>query len=692
MAGGAEGLLLSFVQEKLDEIPEQLRGPLLTGLVLALVDPTSNQRVAGGATTAEIAHKAQAPENLMTPYLDRLIHPRVRLLEKTVEGRYRLPHERLVPVLRRLAGLNLAEKDQVRIQFENEFRRWCEAKASRRLLRGKDLALVLHNQQSLVQGEDAAQKEEYITASMSRRTRFRLAAVAVVLVLAVCGYWGVRWTDTWIQRDRLSSWGLSPALFDLQYEADWISIRGGDISFTGGNVNDLAWLRSRHVKELFLHYTGPNLEALSRLTGLTSLTLNLSDSSLQSLSPLEKLTGLTSLALDLDNSNVQSLSPLDKLTGLKSLTLNLWDSPVRSFSPLEKLTGLTSLTLVDSPVQSLPQLEKLTSLKSLTLDLSDSPVQSLSPLEKLTGLTSLTLVGPPGQSLPKLEKLTSLKSLTLDLRFKSVQSLSPLEKLTGLISLTLTLGPNVQSLPQLEKLTSLKSLTLDLSDSSLQSLSPLEKLTGLTSLTLVDRPVPSLSPLEKLTGLTSLTLTLGPNVQGLPQFEKLTGLTSLELDLSRSNVQNLSPLEKLTSLKSLTLRGATGLSLSPLEKLTGLTSLTLAGRLVQSLSPLEKLTSLKSLTLDLSRSNVQSLSPLEKLTSLKSLTLDLRNGTQVQSLSVLNSLASADDLQILVPVNLLSSFPDNDHLRGVTKVTLRIGSKDNRISIAHGFKYVSLSQ
>jgi hypothetical protein len=74
-AGGAQGFLLSFVQEKLDEIPEQLRGPLLTGLVLALVDATTNQRVVGDATTTEIASKAQIPK---TCYLHTWIASRTQ--------------------------------------------------------------------------------------------------------------------------------------------------------------------------------------------------------------------------------------------------------------------------------------------------------------------------------------------------------------------------------------------------------------------------------------------------------------------------------------------------------------------------------------------------------------------------------------------------------------------------------------
>jgi hypothetical protein len=142
-------------------------------------------------------------------------------------------------VLRRLAGLTLAEKDQVRIQFENEFRGWCETKASSRLLTGKDLTIALRNRQSLIQGDDAAQKDEYLGVSVRRRTRFRIAALAVVVVLAACGYQSVRWADAWIQRDRLSKWGLPPALFEAQFEVDSMQIKAPNTP-----INTIGSLRS----------------------------------------------------------------------------------------------------------------------------------------------------------------------------------------------------------------------------------------------------------------------------------------------------------------------------------------------------------------------------------------------------------------------------------------------------------------
>ena len=80
--------------------------------------------------------------------------------------------------------------------------------------------------------------------------------LALVLVLSACGYEGGRWFDAWLQRDRLSKMGISPAFFEAQYEANRVSI--------GSRINDLAWLRSRQLRELDLTtYVGLGLDSLT---------------------------------------------------------------------------------------------------------------------------------------------------------------------------------------------------------------------------------------------------------------------------------------------------------------------------------------------------------------------------------------------------------------------------------------------
>jgi hypothetical protein len=545
LAGGAQGLLLSFVQQKLEEIPEDVRAPLLKGIALALISPSNNQRVAAGDTVAAIASKAETSEKALAPWLERLAHPRVRLLEKlekkTAAVRYRLPHERLVPVLRRLAGGTLASLDQLRLRFEGEYARWREGGDSRHFIRGKDLRNVLRHSEQFVQGETAPAKTQYLAACVRRRVFIRLAIGAAVVAMAGIGYASYRAWDSSIQHANLKSWGLPPGLLRMQHDIDGLEIARHP-------VNDLAWLKSTRIKKLGLLFTGSRLTGLEQLKGLTSLTFNLSGSEVTSLAGLEQLKGLTSLTLNLSDSEVTSLAGLEQLKGLTSLTLNPGGSPVTSLEGLEQLKGLTSLALDlrGSKVTSFGGVGQLKGLTSLTLDLFNSKVTSLAGLEQLKGLTSLTLnvSGSPVTSLRELEQLKGLTSLTLNLFNSPVTSLEGLEQLKGLTSLTLNLGASqVTSLGGLEQLKGLTTLTLDLFNSTITSLKGLEQLKGLTSLTLNlgASKVTSLAGLEQLKGLTTLTLNLGASkVTSLGELEQLKRLISLNMSLPASLVTSFS--------------------------------------------------------------------------------------------------------------------------------------------------------
>jgi hypothetical protein len=153
LAGGAEGLLLAYVQDRLQEVPESIRAGLLRGLIFTLVDPITNQRKAEGAGAEE--------------------------------PRYRLPHERLIPVLRRLTGAVLAQLDQTRLLFQDRFAHWKQTGSSQYLLRGEDLRRTEQFRDALLPGAGSAQRIDYFRASLRRRNFLR-AAVAGVMGAAVC--------------------------------------------------------------------------------------------------------------------------------------------------------------------------------------------------------------------------------------------------------------------------------------------------------------------------------------------------------------------------------------------------------------------------------------------------------------------------------------------------------------------------
>jgi hypothetical protein len=691
LAGGAEGLLRSYVEQKLEEeVPEAMRRPLLKGIVLALIDLSKEQRVAEGATLSIIASRAEIPESTLSPSLERLAHPRVRLLEKLDSNHYRLPHERLVPVLRQLTGTVLASLDRLKLVFEDGFARWSKTRSRQYLLTGEDLSQVSRNRSHFLKGEGVAQRTKYLAACLAGRDIRRGITSGLVLTAMIIGFLTVKlWNDS-IDSEKLKSWDIQPELIKEQELVD-------SINLSRRQVNDLSWLHHDvRLKEIMLSFSGASLKGIEKLTGLTSLTLNLnSEPAAANLVGLEKLTGLTSLTVNVNGIIVPNLPGLEKLTGLTSLTLDLRGSEVQDLSGLGKLTRLTSLTLSGNVSDSmkLSELDQLRRLTSLTLDLNGSRRQNLEGLEKLTGLTSLTLDLSHSwvENLDGLEKLTKLASLTLNLGGSHIRSLDGLEKLTGLTSLTLDLrGSLLRNLDGLEKLTGLTSLKLF--DSDVTGLDQLRRLTSLT-FDLNGSEVDSLAGLEKLTGLTSLILELaGSDVRNLDELEMLTGLTSLTLNLSDSQVKTLAPLEKLRGLTSLTLdlshsRVAT---LAPLEKLTGLTSLTLV--LVASDAPnladLAKATGLTSLAIDLNGSRTPNLAGLEKLTGLTSLTLNLV-GSDVQNLDELDKLARLKTLDLAVSSPTILSQNSLKDKRHLTTLTLLV-SRTDKLSIRDDWKFVEL--
>ncbi len=687
LAGGAEGLLLSFVQQKLEEeVPEAMRAPLLKGIVLALVNASNNQRIAAGESAAVIASKAEAPETALTPWLDRLAHPRVRLLEKLGADRYRLPHERLVPVLRRLAGGALAALDQLRLLFEGEYVHWRETRNRRHLLAGKDLRNVLRRHDQFVEGETAAGKTEYLTACLRRRAIVRFVVSVVVIAAAVTGYAGYRVWDSSFQQQKLANWRLPRELFKIQDAVDQINLHS--------HVNDLTWLRSAHVKNLGLVFDGFNLIGLEKLKGLTSLSLNLSDSQIKSLAGLEQLKGLTSLQLFARDSQIKSLAGLEQLKGLTSLSLDLSRTEVKSLAELEKLKGLTSLSLdlFGTQITSLAGLEQLKGLTSLSLDLRGTQITSLAELEN-PGNCQV----PPLAELGPLKGLTSLSLNLSDCRVANLAGLEQLNGLNGLTSLSLDLSMFPGSkLAGLERLKGLTSLSLDLDSSYVRSLAGLEQLKGLTSLSLDLRnsKIARLAELEQLNGLTSLSLKLGlygstdPPLAEVAQFKMLT---SLSVDkggfISLGGLEHFKGLTKL----SLDLRYFHGTSLEGLEdQLKGLTSLSLdlGGTKITSLAGLEQLKGLTSLSLDLRGTQITSLAELEKLKGLTSLSLDL-DSSYVRSLAGLEKLKGLTSIEITLPASLVSEFSRLKIRRDITQLHVVIDAS-TPLNVPTGYKFVGL--
>ena len=400
LGGGATGLLADYIERQLDRYADDERS-LIYAMLLELADLETDRRRPEGLGIDQLAAAIGRPPAMLRPYLQRLAAPNVRLLEALPTGAWRLPHERLIPALRRLSGQLLAEADQARRILDRGFAAWIASDRSRRrLLQGAELHTVLHHRRQLALGRNDGDKLAFIQASRRRQRQFRVAAGLALLLVAAGSYGAFDAKRDKEHRQDLAQWDLPRTLYDRQDELVSLTI-------DNSRLERLDWL-SADLQHLTLRAPRlQDLQPLAALDGLTTLNLNLYSSSVDNFQPLAALDGLTTLNLDLSGSSVDNLQPLAALDGLTTLNLNLIGR--RSVDNLQPLAGLDGLT-------------------TLSLDLRGSSVDDLQPLAALDGLTTLNLnlSGSSGANLQPLAALDGLTTLNLDLSGSSGANLQPL--------------------------------------------------------------------------------------------------------------------------------------------------------------------------------------------------------------------------------------------------------------------------
>jgi len=363
-AGGAEGLLTQYLSRCLDIFPETDRQTILNAM-LALRDPDTSQRIAEGRTCAELAQETKAGDaGRLKTQLERLTQRDVRLLESVAptdesETRYRLPHERLIPALHRLAGQVLAEVDQAKMRFENAFAAWKKSGQPQYLLKAGDLRTVERYETQIPWGKDAPEKRAFLRRSQRRRTLNRLGIIAVVLCLLATGWLAKSQYQHYEARTYLTDNHYPPELYDWQYQLKKLALTEQI------DVRRFPWPRSNTLEEITINIP----ENANSLDGLVNLA---------------NCRALKTLTLDFSRSKVSDLTPLTQLTSLTQLTLNLSDSEVSDLTPLTQLTNLTRLNLYLSD-------SKVSNLTLPTLDISYSKVSDLTPLTKLNSCQTLVL-------------------------------------------------------------------------------------------------------------------------------------------------------------------------------------------------------------------------------------------------------------------------------------------------------------
>lgn len=341
-AGGAEGLLTQYISKCLDGFSDEDRRAIFNAM-LSLLDPETNQRLAGGKTCAELAEETKADSRRLRTQLDRLTQRDMRLLEPVArpdggDTRYRLPHERLIPALNRLAGKLLAEVEQAKLKLVNAFSAWRNSSgASQYLLRGRDLRLVERYRGRIPWGADEAEKLKFLKRSRRQRATRRLTLIAGIVGLVAAG---------WVAGTQIQIYEAKKVLRDNQYPPelyDWLRtqpLKALELN-TPFNGTRLPLLRSDTLEEFSIKVTATtnSLDGLeASLTGcpaLKNLNLDLSDK-VSDLKPLAELKNLTQLTLDLNSSKVSDLEPLMMLNDCQSLTLNLTSDQRLSLKAIPK--------------------------------------------------------------------------------------------------------------------------------------------------------------------------------------------------------------------------------------------------------------------------------------------------------------------------------------------------------------------
>jgi Leucine-rich repeat (LRR) protein len=408
-SGGQAGLLTRYLERLLEQLPDAERPEVLRGL-LSLVDLEKDQRLAEGRTLAELEESVKpASPPRFAAALRFLASGKARVLEELTgePARYRLVHERLIPAIRKLTGVLLAEAERASLALERGYRVWAQDRQSRFLLHRRDLAEVGRSKDQIRWGKEEADKREFVRLSRRRETWRKLALVAasVAVFSIVIGIGEL--TRKREHQSLFATWGLPPDLYDHLGQLEELTLPG--------TVTRLDWLsRARRLKTLTVEDGA--LESLEGVpAGLETLTVGASR--------LSDLSGLPAAltSLTLGANRLRTFAGLSE--GLQSLDLDLEDAAVTLGSLPQ---SLRSLRLVMPRGFRTPDLRRLKHLESLALGSNDRPERFPStalipaespPLPELrrnllpAGLRSLKLEAPLADSFREFPP--TLRSLSL---------------------------------------------------------------------------------------------------------------------------------------------------------------------------------------------------------------------------------------------------------------------------------------
>lgn len=263
-----------------------------------------------------------------------------------------------------------------------------------------------------------------------------------------------------------------------------------------------------YLRSLTVEHSVSDLQALSKLTGLTELVIRNSNLSPEDVSAIGQYTALTSLTLE--NCSISSIESLSSLVELTSLDVS--GNTIRNLHAISGMQKLTSLDLSENVVVDLTEISKLTALNSL--DVSSNALTSLSPIFADSSLTSLSASNNQITSILGISKLKNLGRLSLD--HNQLTDISDLAECSKLVELNIAHNTvaDISSLYNLLNLTSLNFahnvvkelpaflpesalVTIDGSNNLLSSIKPLSGLMQLNNVFMdYNEKLSSLEPLD----------------------------------------------------------------------------------------------------------------------------------------------------------------------------------------------------
>ncbi len=583
-AGGAEGLLTQYIGRCLDNFPDEDRETIMNAM-LTLRDAETNQRIAEGKTADEIADEIKTDKRRLKIHLERLTQRDIRLLEQSFsnddnETRYRLPHERLIPAVNRLAGRLIGELEETKQKFVVAFSAWRKNKASQYLLKGKDLRLVKRYKSQIPWGKDEVEKLKFLKSS-TRYQIFKRLTASLLIIFLLTGSW---FTNNWYRQYEtgnkvaeaktfLRDSNYPPELYDYQGQLKVLELTG---EF---NTIRFPWLQSNTLEELTIKVTKDTnsleglVNSLIKCPAFKKLNLDISNSQINNLDILSNLNNLTELSLTISFKQHEVLSELSKLRNLAQFSLKyigrynilefeLEDSLI-NIDFLRDLVNLNHFSISGLPIEkikSLSILKELKNLKEITLECNGSSKESIKFLGELINVKKLNLnltsfYFDSGESVKKIKELENLNDLFMENSWDSVKFLRSLnQKKLNQLSLSFDYG-EPRKISHLKKFTNFNHLRLEGLESDIKDLDSLKELTNLTQLSFaVDYDVKDLNFLNSLENLSQLTLIVTKNKSIELNFLKnLKNLSEFNLSIDNEITTHLDFLNELKNLDKISL-------------------------------------------------------------------------------------------------------------------------------------------